>query len=248
MMEDDAVVGVTSNPTIFQKAIAQGDAYDEQLKELAGKVEDDPKELFLELSAQDVAEACDLLRPVFDATDGVDGYVSWEVDPTLAYDRERDVRRGPAAPRVGRPAEPLREDPGDEAGPRRDRGHDRRGQEHQRDADLLAAALRGGRRGLPARARAARRLGRRTRSRSRRSRASSSPASTPRPTGGSRRSARRPRSRSAASSRSRTRSSPTSTTSRPSRGRAGSSSPARAPGRSAASGPRPRRRTPPTAT
>ena len=88
MMENDAVVGVTSNPTIFQKAIGQGDAYDEQLKELAGTVED-PKELFLELSAQDVAEACDLLRPVFDATKGVDGYVSWEVDPTLAYDRDR---------------------------------------------------------------------------------------------------------------------------------------------------------------
>ncbi len=88
MMEKDAVVGVTSNPTIFQKAIGQGDAYDEQLKELAGKVED-PKELFLQLSAQDVAEACDLLRPVFDATGGVDGYVSWEVDPTFAYDRER---------------------------------------------------------------------------------------------------------------------------------------------------------------
>ncbi|HVN61513.1 MAG TPA: transaldolase [Gaiellaceae bacterium] len=88
MMESDAVVGVTSNPTIFQKAIGQGGAYDEQLKELAGKV-DDPKELFLELSARDVAEACDLLRPVFDATGGVDGYVSWEVDPTLAYDRDR---------------------------------------------------------------------------------------------------------------------------------------------------------------
>ncbi len=88
MMEEDAVVGVTSNPTIFQRAIGQGDDYDAQLKELAGKI-DDPKELFLELSAQDVAEACDLLRPVFDATAGVDGYVSWEVDPSFAYDRER---------------------------------------------------------------------------------------------------------------------------------------------------------------
>ncbi len=88
MMEEDAVVGVTTNPTIFQKAVAQGEHYDEQLKELAGKV-DDPKELFLELSARDVAEACDLLRPVFDVTGGVDGYVSWEVDPTFAYDRER---------------------------------------------------------------------------------------------------------------------------------------------------------------
>jgi transaldolase len=87
MMEQDAVTGVTSNPTIFQKAISQGSAYDEQLKELL-EHETDPKEIFLQLSAVDVAEACDLMRPVHDATDGLDGFVSWEVDPTLAYDRE----------------------------------------------------------------------------------------------------------------------------------------------------------------
>jgi len=86
MMEEDAVVGVTSNPTIFQKAISQGTAYDEQLKELLSE-ETDPKEIFLELSARDVGNACDLFRPVFDATNK-DGFVSWEVDPTLAYDRE----------------------------------------------------------------------------------------------------------------------------------------------------------------
>jgi transaldolase len=87
MMDEDAVVGVTSNPTIFQKAISQGDAYDEQMKELLER-ESDPKEIFLELSAVDVAEACDMLRPVWESTDGLDGFVSWEVDPTLAYDRE----------------------------------------------------------------------------------------------------------------------------------------------------------------
>ncbi len=87
MMKEDAVVGVTSNPTIFQKAISHGTAYDEQLKELLEE-ETDPKEIFLHLSARDVAEACDLLRPVWEKTDGVDGYVSWEVDPRLAYDRE----------------------------------------------------------------------------------------------------------------------------------------------------------------
>jgi len=87
MMKEDAVVGVTSNPTIFQKAISQGETYDEQLKELLEQ-ETDPKEIFLHLSAQDVAEGCDLLRPVWDKTAGLDGYVSWEVDPTLAYDRE----------------------------------------------------------------------------------------------------------------------------------------------------------------
>jgi transaldolase len=87
MMDEDAVVGVTSNPTIFQKAIASGSAYDEQLTEVL-QHEDDPKEIFLELSAKDVEAALDLLAPVHEAN-AQDGYVSWEVDPTLAYDRER---------------------------------------------------------------------------------------------------------------------------------------------------------------
>jgi len=86
MMEEDAVVGVTSNPTIFQKAISQGQAYDEQLRELHDR-ESDPKEIFLELSARDVESALELLAPVHEQT-GYDGFVSWEVDPTLAYDRE----------------------------------------------------------------------------------------------------------------------------------------------------------------
>ena len=86
MMKEDAVVGVTSNPTIFQKAISQGERYDQQLKELLEE-ETDPKEIFLNLSARDVAAALDLLAPVHDES-SQDGYVSWEVDPTLAYDRE----------------------------------------------------------------------------------------------------------------------------------------------------------------
>jgi transaldolase len=86
LMREDAVVGVTSNPTIFQKAISSGDRYDEQLKELLEQ-ETDPKEIFLELSARDVGAALDLLAPVHEQT-GHDGFVSWEVDPTLAYDRE----------------------------------------------------------------------------------------------------------------------------------------------------------------
>jgi transaldolase len=86
MMSEDAVVGVTSNPTIFQKAISHGDAYDAQIKELLSQ-ETDPKEIFLQLSARDVEAALDLLAPVHEKT-GYDGFVSWEVDPTLAYDRE----------------------------------------------------------------------------------------------------------------------------------------------------------------
>jgi transaldolase len=84
-MRDDAVVGVTSNPTIFQKAISAGDAYDEQLREVLEE-ESDPKEVFLRLAAKDVSDALDLLRRVWDEGGGQDGYVSIEVDPTLAYD------------------------------------------------------------------------------------------------------------------------------------------------------------------
>jgi transaldolase len=88
MMREDAVVGITSNPTIFQKAISQGNAYDDQLRELLEEGETDPREIFWRLSCRDVAEACDLLRKVWDEGQGKDGYVSWEVDPTLAYERE----------------------------------------------------------------------------------------------------------------------------------------------------------------
>jgi transaldolase len=86
MMEEDAVCGVTSNPTIFQKALSEGDVYDEQLRALAS--EDDAKEIFIALASQDVGEACDLMRPVWDGGKGLRGYVSIEVDPTLAYDTD----------------------------------------------------------------------------------------------------------------------------------------------------------------
>jgi transaldolase len=87
MVRDDSVVGLTSNPTIFQKAIAAGDAYDDQLREVLER-EDDPQEVFLELARQDILDACELLRPVWDGGGGRDGYVSLEVDPTLASDAE----------------------------------------------------------------------------------------------------------------------------------------------------------------
>jgi len=85
MMEEDAVVGVTSNPTIFQKAISQGNAYDEQIKEL--EHEDDAKEVFLHLAVRDVESALDLLASVHEGN-AEDGYVSIEVDPNLAYDAD----------------------------------------------------------------------------------------------------------------------------------------------------------------
>jgi transaldolase len=82
--EEDAVVGVTSNPTIFQKAISQGNAYDEQLRELLDE-HDDPKEIFLQLAVRDVQSALEVLAPVHEKNPE-DGYVSIEVDPNFAYD------------------------------------------------------------------------------------------------------------------------------------------------------------------
>jgi len=85
---DQGVVGVTSNPTIFQGAIAEGDAYDDQIRELSASYED-PKEIFWQLAKDDIRAACDILRPVWDEGRGKDGWVSLEVDPNLARDTEK---------------------------------------------------------------------------------------------------------------------------------------------------------------
>src|SRR4051795_10771134 len=84
----DGVVGVTSNPTIFQGAIAEGDAYDDQIRELSATY-DDPKELFWQLAKDDIRDACDILRRVYDDGEGKDGWVSLEVDPDLAHDTDK---------------------------------------------------------------------------------------------------------------------------------------------------------------
>jgi transaldolase len=89
----DAITGVTSNPTIFQGAIASGNAYDEQLRELLAE-EDDPRTLFFRLAARDVREACDLLRDAWEnGARGRDGHVSLEVDPGLAHDTQATIEQ-----------------------------------------------------------------------------------------------------------------------------------------------------------
>ena len=86
---EDAVVGVTSNPSIFQQALAHGSAYDEQIAASHGHA----KSVFLELAMRDVTTACDLLRPVWNRTQGGDGYVSIEVDPNLAGDTPATIKQ-----------------------------------------------------------------------------------------------------------------------------------------------------------
>jgi transaldolase len=90
MMDEDAVVGVTSNPTIFQKAMSEGGWYDDQLRDVLAE-EDDLKEIFLRLAFDDITEACDLFHPVWQETVGVDGRVSLEVDPHFANDTEATI-------------------------------------------------------------------------------------------------------------------------------------------------------------
>jgi len=89
------VVGVTTNPTIFASAISQGDAYDEQLRALAAQGADVDAAVFA-LTTDDVRAAADVLRPVHDRTDGVDGRVSIEVDPRLARDTAATVESAKA--------------------------------------------------------------------------------------------------------------------------------------------------------
>ncbi len=87
LIEDDGIRGVTSNPTIFEKAMGTGDAYDDGLKECESAglgIEDS----YWRLVTEDVAKAADLLRPLYDSTRGADGFVSIEVSPDLAHDTD----------------------------------------------------------------------------------------------------------------------------------------------------------------
>jgi transaldolase len=89
-LRDRGVSGVTTNPTIFARAITDSDAYDGQLRDLKlRQVATD--QVLRELTARDVRQACDVLRPVYDATGGVDGRVSIEVDPRIAHDTQRTI-------------------------------------------------------------------------------------------------------------------------------------------------------------
>jgi transaldolase len=87
----DGVVGATSNPTIFQAAIADGDAYDDQIRELVANGVTEPKEIFLEVARDDIRAACDKFRAVWDEGEGKDGWVSLEVDPNLAHDTQGTI-------------------------------------------------------------------------------------------------------------------------------------------------------------
>ncbi len=92
MIEQDGLAGVTSNPSIFEKAIAKSTDYDEQITALVRQQSSiSSKEIFVALAVDDIQHAADLLRPVYERTNGVDGYVSLEVSPDLAYDANATI-------------------------------------------------------------------------------------------------------------------------------------------------------------
>jgi transaldolase len=103
-IRDEAVTGMTSNPTIFEKALAEGTAYDAQLASVGSDGDATPQALFEHIATEDVRNACDAFRPTYDVTRGADGYVSIEVSPGVARDTKRttdEARRLWAS--VGRP-------------------------------------------------------------------------------------------------------------------------------------------------
>jgi len=102
-IDEFSVTGLTSNPTIFHKAIKDSTAYDDAIGNLAGQGKSG-EDMFFELAIEDLAEAADLLRPVFERTCGVDGWVSLEVSPLLAHDTENTLAEAKELhARAGRP-------------------------------------------------------------------------------------------------------------------------------------------------
>ena len=91
LMRDYMVTGATSNPTIFAKAITGSDLYDEQLRDLASAGQRDLRDLFFSIALDDVREAAQLLRQVYDSTGGADGFISFECTPDLADDTEGTI-------------------------------------------------------------------------------------------------------------------------------------------------------------
>ena len=90
LIDTKSVVGVTTNPSIFQAALSKGDAYDDQVKELAERGADIDATIRT-VTTDDVRDACDVLRPQWESSDGVDGRVSIEVDPRLARDADKTI-------------------------------------------------------------------------------------------------------------------------------------------------------------
>jgi hypothetical protein len=141
LVRDKHVVGVTTNPTIFLKAITGTDVYDAQMANLAA-LDISVAEGIRLLTTHDVRAVCDLLRPVYDGTDRLDGRVSIEVDPGLAEDTKRTAAEAEPLWWMVNRDEPDGEDPGDRGRPSGNHRCPCRGYQRQRHAHLLRRAVR----------------------------------------------------------------------------------------------------------
>ena len=152
-IDELSVTGLTSNPTIFENAIKKSTAYDASIRQ---KLEQNKsgEELFFELALEDLTQAADLFRPIHDRTNGVDGWVSLEVSPLLAYDTTRTIAAAKELyTRAGRPNLFIKI-PGTKEGLPAIEEAIFAGVPVKRDPLVLARALPGGCRRIPARYRA----------------------------------------------------------------------------------------------
>ena len=94
LIDDDGLRGVTSNPTIFEKAVAESQDYDPALRDLVQRGITEPRKIYDEITTDDIREACDVFADLYRASDGGDGYVSIELPPDLARDTDRSIAEG----------------------------------------------------------------------------------------------------------------------------------------------------------
>ena len=143
MVAEGWITGMTSNPTIFDKAISESGDYEEALQAIIRMGEADPYDAFVALASEDIQLAADALRPVYEATAAVDGYVSLEVPPGIEHDCEATVAEALRLFPARRP--PQRDDQGARHARRRggpDGAH-RRGRQRERHAPLRRGVYEG---------------------------------------------------------------------------------------------------------
>jgi hypothetical protein len=154
-VEELSVTGLTSNPTIFEHAIKKSAAYDAAIRAGLEKGRSS-EEIFFDLALDDITRAADLFRPIWERTNTVDGWVSLEVSPLLAYDPKATLAAREGSHRSRQAPERSHQDPWHAGGATRHRRGDLRGHSGQRHAPFLPRALARGRRCVPPRHRTAR--------------------------------------------------------------------------------------------
>ena len=152
LIKNDNIVGVTTNPSIFAAALAEGERYDDQVRELAAEGADVDKTVFA-LTTTDVRNACDVMRARLRRHQRGRRPRVHRGRPGPGLRHRRDLRLRQGAVEGGRPAQPVHQDPGDHRGRTRNHRHARRGHQRQRHADLRPRPLPGRDGGLPRRSR-----------------------------------------------------------------------------------------------